>query len=374
MKSECQYHCKYCNFHTQLEYNWKRHIITEKHKNKTLSTECDLLDELQQVNEQQILCNECNYVCLSQSDYSKHISTKKHIMALDKTQKKERKTHCCNYCDKQYANASGVWKHMKTCNKIENLKKTEVKDTDKGEVKDTDKGEIKDISSLLTPENFMFLLNQNKELQNIVLQTNTTVLNVQNTMVQQGQQMLEVCKNNHVAHHTTNTNSHNTNNFNLQFFLNDTCKDALNFSEFMNSIVLNMDDLENTGKLGYVNGISRIFINALRNTELERRPLHCTDVKREIVYFKECDKWEKDTADNETVKRGIQYLADKNMSKIKDWKEQNPKSLEMNTPESDELTKLYTAVICSDDEKETKIMRNVLKEVLVKTKLREIEV
>lgn len=370
------YNCEQCQFHTKNKNNWNRHILTGKHKNNAPI----LLTE--QAVQHAIRCDACDYTCYQMYDYTKHVLTQKHI-------KLNTKKYFCEHCNKRYANASGVWKHMKTCDKIENTEKAPIKDTKTSEIENKEKAkienteldnakkaEIKDISSMLTAENFMFLLNQNQELQNLVLQTNTSIINTNNAFVEQGKQMLEVCKNNQVANNTTHTNSHNnTNNFNLQFFLNDTCKDALNFSEFMNSIVLNLDDLENTGRLGYVNGISRIFINALRNTELERRPLHCTDVKRETVYFKEEDKWEKDTNDKDTVKRGIQYLADKNMSKIKDWKEQNPKSLETNTPESEELTKLYTAVICADEEQETnKIMRNVLKEVTVKTKLREIEV
>ena len=355
--------CNYCQYKTIHAPNYKRHIATEKHKNAILDVEWELPAEVKNIVTLNYHCECCDYSTFLKSDYNRHISSKKHqvILSISKEEnniQSVEKKHQCNHCNKEFANHSGLWKHRDKCSQ-----KTPTKD---------------EVTELLTKENFMALMNQNTELKNILVektqQDNAVIrqlINEKNTMMEQHQQLIDIIKT-QPPQQITNSNSNNntTNNnqkFNLNFFLNETCKNALNFSDFINSIQVSLEDLENTGRLGYVDGISRIFINALKNTEVERRPLHCTDLKRETVYVKEEDKWEKE---RENLKRGITYIAGQNFRNLKTWKEEHPESLQPDTQECIELNHLYSTVLGGSGEQqeevfENKIIHNVLKEVVV---------
>ena len=224
-----------------------------------------------------------------------------------------------------------------------------------------------DTSNQKTTDNntelFLEMMKQNKEMQNFWVEQTKEL---QNKMVEK----FASTKQNISNSNNVNSNNHQ---FNLNIFLNETCKDALNFSEFIKTIVqnLNLEDLEETGRLGYVDGITRIFVNALKNTEIERRPLHCTDIKRETVYIKEEDKWEKEKNDKDTIKDAIETIANQNMMQINEWKTQNPSCLtDADSTESAVLSKLYMTTMGSCDEDQNskmkkKIVRKVLHEVIV---------
>lgn len=353
--------CNYCDFSTKNRANYKRHIASEKHKNAILDVEWELPDEVNTIVIPNYQCEYCEYSTFLKSDYDRHISSKKHknILSMSKeenTMQSVEKKHQCNHCNKEFTSRSGLWKHRDKCSQ-----KIPTKD---------------EVTELLTQENFMVLLNQNAELKNILIektqQDNNIInqlINEKNAMMEQHQQLIDIIKT-QPPQQITNSNNTITNNnqkFNLNFFLNETCKNALNFSDFINSIQVSLEDLENTGRLGYVDGISRIFINALKNTEVERRPLHCTDLKRETVYVKEEDKWEKE---RENLKRGINYIAGQNFRTLKTWKEEHPESLQPDTQECIELNHLYSTVLGGlgkqqEEIFENKIIHNVLKEVVV---------
>ena len=185
--------------------------------------------------------------------------------------------------------------------------------------------------------------------------------------------MLEMSKTNSLVMNNSNNNTTNntTNNqFNLNFFLNETCKDAINLSEFMKSIKLQLVDLENTARLGYVEGISRILIRALNDMDVDKRPIHCTDVKRETVYVKEQDNWEKENLDKDNLKRAVTFIADQNLSQINEWKQQNPKWDDNESQESQVLSKIYISALGGENPDEerkfmNKIIKNVIQEVVV---------
>jgi hypothetical protein len=166
-----------------------------------------------------------------------------------------------------------------------------------------------------------------------------------------------------------NNNHHNTNSnnktFNLQFFLNEQCKDAMNMSEFINQIQLKLSDLENVGKLGYVEGISNIIIKKLNDTDMYKRPLHCSDAKRETLYIKEEDKWEKESPENTNMKKMVKKVDYKNIGLIGEWKDQHPDHRESTCPDNDTYLKILVQSMSGDEEHVEKVIKKISKEVTI---------
>jgi hypothetical protein len=178
--------------------------------------------------------------------------------------------------------------------------------------------------------------------------------------------MVEVIKNG--THNTINTNSHNK-TFNLQIFLNETCKNAMNIMEFADSVKLQLTDLENVGKLGFVDGISNIIVKNLKALDVEKRPVHCTDYKREVLYIKDDNKWEKENENNIKIRKVIKKIAHKNTRLIPEFKDKHPDCSKSSSPFSDQYNKLIVEAMGghgdNDIEKEDKIIKNLAKEVLI---------
>jgi hypothetical protein len=175
---------------------------------------------------------------------------------------------------------------------------------------------------------------------------------------------MELAQKQSVVNNTMN------NQFNLNFFLNETCKDAMNIVDFVNSLKLTIHDFETTGKLGFVEGISRIFIKELRNMEIEKLPIHCTDLKRETLYIKDNDKWEKENDEKRRLKWAINKVAQLNLNQIQDWQIAYPESVVNNTEANEKFTELALVALGGRGEEQEnkfrdKIIRNVLKEVVL---------
>ena len=188
-------------------------------------------------------------------------------------------------------------------------------------------------------------------------------------LVKQNSELLEVIKNG--THNTTNSHNTITNNktFNLQFFLNETCKDAMNIMDFVDSIKIQLSDLENVGKLGYVDGISNIIAKNLNSLDETKRPVHCTDTKREVMYVKDEDKWEKEEDNKPKIRKLIKHVAHKNTKLLKDYKTKYPGCEKSESKYSDKYDKLIVEAFGgkgdNDDAKEDKIIKNILKEVKI---------
>jgi len=342
-------------------------------------------------------CECCDYETITKQHYIKHLETSKHkkrialeiskkpveipiVESIQKpvlenptvpienvpqivVKKDEKPQYSCKTCSRNFLTTSGLWKHSKKCDKEITNSATNITSNAVSNVA------IDSSKSLDNQQIFLDLMRHNKEMQNLWIEQTKEL---HDKMVEK---MEKLASTNQITNHNSNNHTINSNNkqFNLNFFLHETCKDALNFSDFITSITQNLklEDLEETGRLGYVDGLSRIFVNALKNTELERRPLHCTDIKRETVYIKEEDKWEKENLEKNTLKNAIDLVAKKNMSQIEEWKDQNPGCLtDTNSNESAVLNKLYMTTIggfnYEEDEKmKTKIVKNVLSEVVV---------
>ena len=177
-------------------------------------------------------------------------------------------------------------------------------------------------------------------------------------------QMIDVCLK--IQPGNTTINSHNNNKtFNLQVFLNEECKDAMNMSEFINSIEIKVSDLENMGKLGYVEGMSNIIIKQLNDTDMYKRPVHCSDAKRETLYVKEENKWEKDTQETKQMLTAVRGVNKKNYKLLSTWKETHPKCMDSKSHQNDAYMKITSKVMDGDEENINKVIKKVAKQVLI---------
>jgi hypothetical protein len=285
------------------------------------------------------VCEKCDYRTSKKSSFDKHLLTDKHSVSVagdtkDATCDKKVAKSCsliCENCNKTYTSRNGLWKHKKTCMPTE---------------KETNITEI-------SPELIMSVLQQNKELQTMLMEQNKTII--------------ELSKNNTITNNsiTNNSNSHNK-TFNLQFFLNETCKNAMNISDFVDSIKLQLSDLENVGKIGYVEGISKIIIKNLKALDVTERPVHCSDSKRDTMYVKDEDKWEKENENNEKVLKAIEDIANKNSKMVKEWKQKNPECASSKSHKADVYSHIMIQAVCSNNNaNNNKILKKLAKEVTI---------
>jgi len=288
-------------------------------------------------------CEKCDFTCFKKYSWERHIDTLKHnketngnILETKKGKKGQNENICCENCNKDFKTRSGLWKHNKICSN-ENIKTNEQID---------DK------------ELIMMLLKENKELKTM--------------MIEQQNIVLEIAKNgttnNSHNNNNNNTNSHNK-TFNLQIFLNETCKDAMNIMDFVDSIKLQLSDLENVGKLGYVEGISNIITNNLKALDVTQRPVHCTDKKRETIYIKDADKWEKEDEEKKKIRNVIKKVATKNALMLPKFKEKYPDCIKSSSKSSDQYNKIIVESMGgsgdNDSEKEERIIKNIVKNIIV---------
>jgi hypothetical protein len=298
-------------------------------------------------------CKLCDYNTSRSSQYERHLLTTKHINStkfnsLEQISSVEIK---CNNCGKNYKDRSGLWKHKKICVKPENIT-LDININSSEPTTDASHNVIQ----LLIDENKEFK-NENKEFKNMIME-----LVKSNNELQK--QMIDVCLK--IQPGNTNINSHNNNKtFNLQLFLNEECKDALNMSEFINSIELKISDLENIGKLGYVEGMSNIIIRELNDTDMYKRPVHCSDAKRETVYVKEENKWEKDNSETKQMVKAVRGIDKKNYQLLTSWKDTNPKCVDSKSNECDKYMKIMSKVMDGDIENVHKVIKKVAKEVVI---------
>jgi len=192
-------------------------------------------------------------------------------------------------------------------------------------------------------------------------------------IIEQNQKIIELSsmKNNTISNNTNSNNTTNCNNkFNLNFFLNEQCKDALNITDFVNSLQLQLTDLENTGKLGFAEGISQIFIRGLKELDVYKRPIHCSDLKRETMYVKDQDIWEKENSEKETIKKTINKIAHKNVKQIPSWIKNHPRCTESTSKHNDLYLNIVNESMGGENEDETnkyyeKIVKKVSREVAI---------
>ena len=273
-------------------------------------------------------CEKCDYRTSRNSQYQRHLLTAKHKQQQLATNLGPKGSTCftCN-CGKEFKDRSGLWRHSKKC-------------------------PINEKDEPITKELVMQLIKQNQNLQDM--------------LHEQHNKMFELAKEGkYITNNTTNNKT-----FNLQVYLNETCKDAINLTDFVDSIKVQIKDLEKVGEKGYAEGISEIFINNLQQLNTHSRPIHCSDSKRETLYIKDENQWNKDDEDKTNLTKAIKQVANKNIKQISEWKKINPK---YNDPESKQNDKYMQIVLNSmsgsTNEEATKnyekIIKNVIKETVI---------
>ena len=279
------------------------------------------------------VCEFCDYTCSKKFNFDRHNLSSKHfkatngnISATDNEQNEQKgakktdvKAYCCENCGKEYTDRTGLWRHKQKCS---------VNIHDNNKLNELDKDDL-----------IKTLIEQNAKLMSII--ENGT-------------------------HNTTNThtNSHNK-AFNLNFFLNETCKNAMNITDFVDSIKLQLSDLIDIGELGYVEGISKIIVKNLNNLEESERPIHCTDKKRETMYIRDENKWEKEDENNTRLKKAVTRIADKNIRLLPQFREKYPDYNNSSSKTSDKYEKIVIESMTTDQEKNEKIIKKISNATLI---------
>ena len=315
-------------------------------------------------------CELCDFKCYMKIDWNRHLATDKHNVSVNgnkmeiKNLKKLTKNllnsqnddidfssshFCC--CGKIYATYSGLWKHQKKCNVFASSQNEIIN------IESSSNNNVNASNTVLQTTDFANLTNLICEL----VKTNTDIQ----------KSVIELCKNGTSTNNIVNSNNVNSNNktFNLQVFLNETCKDAMNMSDFVESVKLQVSDLENVGKVGYIEGISNIIIKNLQAMDVNKRPVHCTDQKREVMYVKDENIWEKEDENNKKMRKAIRMIAHKNICMLKAFREKYPDCEEYDSKKNSQYNKIvYEAMGGKGDndyEKDTKIIKKIAKQVTI---------
>jgi hypothetical protein len=299
-------------------------------------------------------CEKCNYNTSKLHDYKKHLSTDKHSFSANETEMKQNvaKNLQCS-CGIIFNNRTTLWRHKKKC-KFEN-------DDCEDKTPNTDTNKF----NFITSELIIDLIKDNKEMKQIIFEQNSTISN----LVKNGISNTNASTNMSTNYLNNSNNNCNNKTFNLQFFLNDTCKNAMNITDFVESIKLQLIDLEKFGELGYIEGISSIITSSLKAMDETLRPVHCTDKRREIVYIKDEDKWEKDDENKTKLKKVIKKVANKNIRLLPLFKEKHPDYNNSTSKYSDQYSKIVIESMGgnegNDQEKENKIIHNISKCIII---------
>jgi len=307
-------------------------------------------------------CEICNYFTTKKNHYEKHLTTIKHneMQNLEQQKLEAQKQETiemqiiekceklkpvlfCKKCEKSYKDRSGLWRHYKKCNPVPeqttNLKTKEPNNLEPNN-SEPNNSETNNLTNLV-----MKLLSQNQDLT---------------------QQIMELSKQQIVTN--ANTINNINNNFSINVFLHEKCKDALNIKDFVDTLVLGVSDLEETARLGYANGISKIFINGLKKLDVYKRPLHCSDLKRSTLYIKDDNQWVKD--EKSMLTKAIKNVSSKNHKNIFEWKKMNPEYNDSNSKQNDKYNKIICETMSGSTNEEQmnnydKIMKNIIKEVTI---------
>jgi hypothetical protein len=288
-------------------------------------------------NAEKYNCDICDFKCSKKSNFNTHVLTDKHLLRAQGYKKdmicsKKMPDMLENYmcqCGKHYKYYSGLWKHKKKCDF------------------DSDDKNMIDL-----------LINENKDFKNIILE-----LMKNNSDLQK--QMMDVCK---TGNNTIISNNSHNKTFNLQVFLNEQCKDAMNIMDFVNSMTLEFADLEEVGKLGYVEGISNIIIKKLNEMDVYKRPIHCSDGKREIIYVKDDNVWGKENSTYDKLRKAIKYVTKKNGDMMIPWSQKYPMCMNTSHPQNDIYIQIMNQAMGGKEsfvESENKIMKKIAKAVLI---------
>jgi hypothetical protein len=369
------FYCNVCDYSTVRSRDFNRHLSTPYHQKRNFKNAPQKMLEIKSDEESEDLvckeiieseeeimirkqmelksganaaqistatyaCDCCEYETLRRDDFHRHLSSEKH--------KKNEIAHLtCDVCNKQFSTRSGLWKHRDLCHKSEMQVEEQSGITN---------------NMFLSNQKMMFdyLSKKDEELKSLILD-----------LVKTNQSAMMASNNTNSNNTTNNTMTNSQNSFNLNVFLNETCKDALNLSEFIDTVKIEISDIENMGKQGYVHGVSDVILRSLKNLKVEKRPIHCTDAKRETMYVKEDNKWEKEEKAREYLQILIDEVQKKNIRELPKWKEIYPTCLLSNSAYADTYNIICHEMMGGDCRtvklaaKDEKIMKKIAKEVLI---------
>ena len=290
-------------------------------------------------------CEKCDYTCSKNSEWLRHISTAKHITQQNSINFPEKSTQKCTTCNKEYKDRSGLWRHKKICTQ-------KLQDDGDNFEKSPEKSQEPITSDISDKEIIKLLIHENSEFKSLILE----ILKKETS---------------NITTNCNNTNNSHNKTFNLQIFLNEDCKNAMNISEFVSSIKVELADLEATGRLGYVEGVSRIMNKNLMELDVTKRPIHCSDLKREIVYIKNDDQWTKEDESKPILKKAIKQVAFENICQIGEWKKKHPGCTDSESRKNDLYLKIVGNSMSGLTTEEQlhnydKIVSKVAKETIIK--------
>ena len=302
------------------------------------------------------ICEKCDFKCDDTNKWNRHLMTRKHQnndKIVTKRWKKDDITnivveqHIC-VCGKVYKYRQGLYTHRQKCpNYLTVLNGHHYKNE-------------------ISPQIILELIKENKELKALLVGQNNTIIELSKEQKEQNKTIIELASRNNIVNSTVNSNNKV---FNLQFFLNDTCKNAMNLTDFVNSIKQQLPDLEDIEQVGFVNGISKIFVKNLKSLKQEVRPLHCTDEKRKVIYVKDENKWEKDENDHKKVRHAIKRVAKDSFMTLKEFRKKYPDCTDPDSKYNTRYHKLRIELLGgsgnTDVDNESKIITNISKEIKI---------
>jgi hypothetical protein len=297
-------------------------------------------------NPNNFCCEICDFNTSNKKDYSRHLLTPKHLEnekrykmiqnGIELTPKTPHDDYLCD-CGRTYKYSSGLWRHKKCCQQNSLFNKSINTET------------------VITPELIIEIIKQNKELQQTLIEQNKTIIDLAQKTG---------------THNSYNNNNNNNKTFNLQLYLNETCKDALNIMDFVNQLKIGIKDLEETGRLGFADGISKIFINGLKQLDVSNRPVHCSDSKREILYIKNNNEWNKEDDERKVLTSAIKHVVNKNIKQIPEWTKVNPNYNDYHSKQNDRYLQIVMESMSGSSQEEAnknynKIIKNIAKETVI---------
>ena len=344
------FRCDNCHFGSDNKKDYRRHIVSAKHAKRTGANAYAVILPPSEPNTQHTTGETIhllpNYPPAPQQPGQLAFIFDKQIYKT------------CEKCGSKYHSKSGLWKHRKTCEGKPEQAQAPATTTDQ------------DFKTMM-----MDMLKNNQEFQHklmeMVCSQQSLVVNAAaaaSAAATAADNAVSTAPPNYTNSNNYNgtTNSHNNNNtFNLQLFLNEQCKDAMNMSDFASSITLNVTDLDDFGRVGYVEGMSKLFINTLRETDVCKRPIHCSDARRETLYVKDADKWEREGPENTTITNAVRVVEHKNIVLVNEWAKQNPRCEDSRTAENAQYINMSRAVLDGDDRNIAKVIKRVAKVVVI---------
>ena len=312
-------------------------------------------------------CDNCNFKCSKLSNYNSHLLTAKHIRIHENTSKKA-KVYECEICNNEYKFHSGLWKHKKTCSYIHDNNVNEIQnEIQYEEVQNPVVEQTSDASTVLR------LLKQNEEFKQLMAEQYNIMTEQYNVMTERhnenvalqqknqelNQQLIAALKDGNGT--VINNNNTNNNHFNLNFFLNDTCKDAMNISDFLGNLDVQIEEIEYIGNHGYVTGMTKMIMDRLKDMDITKRPIHCTDIKRETMYIKDNDEWSKDTDELTKLRRILHCIIMSNCRTVPKWKIAHPDCEEVDSRDYNFCYNMMRLILGDLEEEQVKLDNKIIK-------------